>query len=123
MAFEMVNKDVSIEFINDLDICIGIIVNLTSNTDHSIVMFDALLSGKVESLCFSDLTNKVRLLVYEGIPKVDLKNNITITLSKHHIEVLKDMLLDVSIGGGFVGYHYDIELFYDKPLDVCFLLK
>ena len=119
----MVNRDVFIECIKDSEVLIGMTVDLTFSTEHSIVMFDALLSGKVESICFFDTTNKVRMLICLGNTSIDLDPNIVITLNKYNIEIIRDMLLDVAIGNGFAGYHFDMELQHDTFMDICFLMK
>ena len=119
----MVNKEVSIELIQDLTMCIGICIDLSNSVERSIVMFDALLADKVNSICFFDSINKIRSLVYKGQSTITLGTESVIMLSECQIDAIKDMLLNVSIGNAFAGYHYDFEFLQDIPIDLSFILK
>lgn len=119
----MVNNNVSIDFIMDSEACIGVNIDLSKNTDKAIISFDVLLADKVKSICFYDINKKNRILVYKGRTNIQFGPQIVITLLESDIEIIRNLLLDVSIGQGFNGYHYDIEVFNTEPIDLCFTLK
>lgn len=123
MAFEIVNNDVSIEFIMDSNVCIGINIDVSRNIERGIVLFDVLLEDKAKSIYLCDSNKGSRVLIQKGNNNVLFDSKIVITLSDNNIEIIKNMLLDVAVGMGFLGYHYDIDMSTNVPFELCFKLK
>lgn len=123
MAFEMVNNQVLIDSIMDSDVCVGVIVDLSKNIDKTIVMFDLLYSDKVTSIYFDDPIKKLRASIRKGKTGVQFGGEITITLSEKDIDLMRDMMLNVIMGVGFPGYHYDVEPADIASAELCFVFQ
>ena len=121
MAFEMVNNQVLIDIIMDSNTCIGVVVNLSKNIDRAIVMFDLLYLDKVTSIYFDDPIKKLRISICKGKSCVRFDSKITITLSEKDIDLIRDMMLNVTLGLGFPGYHYDVETTDNASPELCFI--
>ena len=116
----MVNCEASVDYIMDSEVCIGIVIDLTKSVEKAIVLFDILLAEKVKSIYFIDTNTRNHIEIYKGDSDVKLDSKVIITLSQNDIEIIRNMMLDVSIGLGFSGYHYDIEASDACPIDLCF---
>lgn len=116
----MVNCEASVDYIMDSGVCIGIVIDLTKSVEKAIVLFDILLEEKVKSIYFIDTNTRNHIEINKGDSDVRLDSKVIITLSQNDIEIIRNMMLDVSIGLGFAGYHYDIEASDACPIDLCF---
>lgn len=116
----MVNCEASVDYIMDSKVCIGIIIDLTKSIEKAIVLFDILLTEKVKSICFVDTNTKNHIEIFKGDCSVKLGSKVIITLSQNDIEIIRNMMLDVFMGLGFPGYHYDIETGDSCSVDLYF---
>lgn len=123
MAFEVVNNQVIIDSIMDSNTCIGVIVNLSENIDKAIVMFDLLYWDKVTSIYFDDPIKKLRVSVRKGKSCIRFDSKIAITLPERDIDLIIDMMLNVTLGLGFPGYHYDVETTDNASTELCFIFQ
>lgn len=111
MAFALVEIDCHIEQLLCDDAYIGINIDLSSVIEKSISSLDALIERKVNHIVLFDSTKSHIVVLSVGKIRYEvIKNRIELSLPSSEVDILKGLMLDVFVGKGFLGFHYDIDI-------------
>lgn len=99
-----------IDVVYDYTDIIGISINVANNLLKALVAFDALALQKSSGIKFIDIEKQSSFNIKCSEQLLWIQNDFTIYMPYEKIEIMRAMILDVLMGNGFPGYHFDIDL-------------
>ncbi|MBQ8420038.1 MAG: hypothetical protein IJY37_06780 [Clostridia bacterium] len=101
--------------------CVGMVFDLSDVVQKCICSLDAILENKTKQILLEDNKQKKYVLLDIGEKNFRHEQEAKLSLPRAEWEIIRNLLLDVFIGAGFSGYHYDLAVSND--MELTFLMQ